>query len=94
MRLATPAKGSGSRDFEGSCCQISRTAFCSAVVVPSLHRIRNRGPRSWAVSFIRKRAEYLGAVVAPKREAAEAASVEPFSLDSWQRKRLVLTEIR
>jgi hypothetical protein len=62
--------------------------------VPSLHPIRNRGPCSWAVSLIRKRAEYLGAVVAPNREAAEAAAVEWFSLDSWQRKRLVLTEIR
>jgi len=43
-------------------------------------------------SLIRKRAEFLGRVQAPDREAAEPATIEEFKLNGEQRKRLVLQE--
>jgi hypothetical protein len=46
----------------------------------------------WRVSLIRKRAEFIGRVEAPDREAAETAAVEEFKLNDEQRKRLVLQE--
>jgi len=49
--------------------------------------------REWCASIIRKRMEALGRVAAADREAAEAAAVEEFHLNDWQRKRLVLQEV-
>jgi hypothetical protein len=48
--------------------------------------------RSWRVSILRKRGEYLGTVEAPDREAAEKAAVESFALDDDQRRRLVVQQ--
>jgi hypothetical protein len=46
--------------------------------------------RSWRVSIIRKRGQYLGTVEAPNVKAAEAAAVAEFGLSDEQRRRLVV----
>jgi hypothetical protein len=46
--------------------------------------------RSWRASL---RAEFLGHVEAPDREAAEAAAVERFDFTDEQWRRLVLQEV-
>jgi hypothetical protein len=48
--------------------------------------------RSWRVSIIRKRGQYLGTVEAPNEKAAEAAAVSEFALSDEQRRRLVVQE--
>jgi hypothetical protein len=48
--------------------------------------------RSWRVSIIRKRGQYLGTVEASNDKAAEAAAVAEFDLSEEQRRRLVVTE--
>jgi hypothetical protein len=45
--------------------------------------------RSWRVSTIRKRGQYLGTVEAPNEKAAEAAAVAEFDVSDEQRRRLV-----
>jgi hypothetical protein len=64
---------------------------------PRIRQSANSNPRaaasrSWRVSLIRKRAQFLGVVQAPSREVAEAAAVSVFSLTNEQRKRLVVQE--
>ena len=49
-------------------------------------------PRSWAVTLIKNRGVFLGYVEAPDREAAELMAAKAFTLDEWQRKRLVVRE--
>jgi hypothetical protein len=53
---------------------------------------RAAASRSWRASLIRKRAQVLGDVEAPSREAAEAAAVRAFNLTAEQRSRLVVQE--
>jgi hypothetical protein len=48
--------------------------------------------RSWRVSILRARGEYIGDVQAPDERAAEAAAVAKFNLDHEQRRRLVVQE--
>jgi hypothetical protein len=48
--------------------------------------------RSWRVSILRQRAQYIGTVKAPDARAAEAAAVKQFLLDDEQRKRLAVRE--
>ena len=48
--------------------------------------------RSWRVSIIRKRGQYLGTVEAPNEKAAEAAAVAEFDLSDEQRRRLVVSD--
>jgi hypothetical protein len=48
--------------------------------------------RAWRASLIRNRAQVLGEVQAPSREAAEAAAVREFNLTDEQRGRLVVQE--
>jgi hypothetical protein len=48
--------------------------------------------RSWRVSIIRKRGQYLGTVEASNDKAAEAAAVAEFDLSEEQRRRLLVTE--
>jgi hypothetical protein len=48
--------------------------------------------RSWRVSIIRKRGQYLGTVEAANEKAAEAAAVAEFDLSSEQRRRLFVQE--
>jgi hypothetical protein len=50
-------------------------------------------PREWRASIIRKRLQLLGRVVAPDREAAEAAAVQAFDLKDHERGRLVIQEV-
>jgi hypothetical protein len=46
--------------------------------------------RSWRVSIIRSKGEYLGSVEAPDRERAEAVAIKQFALDDDQRSRLLI----
>ena len=48
--------------------------------------------RSWSVSILRARAQYLGDVRAVDQKSVEAAAVLEFKLDQEQRKRLVVRE--
>jgi hypothetical protein len=48
--------------------------------------------RSWRVSIIRRRGQYLGTVEAHDAKAAEAAAVAEFDLNDEQRRRLVAQE--
>jgi hypothetical protein len=48
--------------------------------------------RSWRMSIIRKRGQYLGTVEAPNEKAAEAAAVAEFDLSDEQRRRVVVSE--
>jgi hypothetical protein len=61
------------------------------------HEDRQKKPaaaklRSWRVSIIRKRGQYLGTVEAPNEKAAEATAVAEFDLSQDQRRRLVVQE--
>jgi hypothetical protein len=59
---------------------------------PSSRKAAAEKLRSWRVSILRARGEYLGDVRAPDQRSAETAAVEEFSLDEEQRKRLVVRE--
>jgi hypothetical protein len=48
--------------------------------------------RSWRVSILRSRAEYLGIVQAADERAAEKAAIETFALDEDRRRRLAVRE--
>ena len=48
--------------------------------------------RSWAVTIILSKGEYLGSVEAPDRERAEAVAIKQFDLDEDQRSRLLIRE--
>jgi hypothetical protein len=56
------------------------------------NNLRAAASRSWRASLIRKRAQVLGDVEAPSREAAEAAAVRTFNLTDEQRSRIVVQE--
>ena len=49
-------------------------------------------PRSWAVTLIKNRGVFLGYVEAPDQKAAELMAAKAFTLDEWQRKRLIVRE--
>jgi hypothetical protein len=49
-------------------------------------------PRSWAVTLIKNRSVFLGYVEAPDEKAAELMAAKAFTLDEWQRKRLLVRE--
>jgi hypothetical protein len=46
--------------------------------------------RTWRVSILRQRAQYIGTVKAPDERAAEAVAVKQFLLEGDQRKRLAV----
>lgn len=48
--------------------------------------------RTWDVSLIRKRREFLGFIKAPDQQAAEVEAVKQFKLTDEQRKRLLILE--
>jgi hypothetical protein len=48
--------------------------------------------RSWRVSILRQRAQYLGTVEAPDERAAEATAIAQFDLSEDQRNRLAVRE--
>jgi hypothetical protein len=78
--------------------------YAPVLIAPLSIRIRRAGVqkslmsrasgklRSWRVSIIRKRGQYLGTVEAPNEKAAEAAAVAEFDLRDEQRRRFVLSE--
>jgi len=61
-----------------------------------MNRVRKKSGaaklRSWRVSIIRKRGQYLGTVEALNEKAAGAAAVAEFDLSDEQRRRLVVSE--
>jgi len=71
-----------------------RGAYVSAVSrrISPKKLLRPAKLRSWRVSIIRKRGQYLGTVEAPNEKAAEAAAVAEFDLSDEQRRRLVVSE--
>jgi hypothetical protein len=48
--------------------------------------------RSWRVSVLRARAQYLGTVYAPDESAAEARAIADFKIGADQRRRLIVRE--
>jgi hypothetical protein len=48
--------------------------------------------RHWRVSILRNRAQLLGFVEAPDRQAAEAAAAKQFNISEEQRTQLVVQE--
>jgi hypothetical protein len=48
--------------------------------------------RTWRVSILRNRVQFLGFVKAPDRQAAEAAAAKQFNISEEQRTRLVVQE--
>jgi hypothetical protein len=48
--------------------------------------------RNWRVAIMRSRAQQIGTVAAPDREAAEAEEVKAFGLSEDQRRRLMVWE--
>ena len=60
---------------------------------PSSDNPKAAASRRWRASLIRSKAQVLGDVRAPSREAAEAAAVQTFSLSPEQRNRLIVQEL-
>jgi hypothetical protein len=48
--------------------------------------------RTWRVSILRNRLQFLGLIEAPNRQAAEAAAAKKFKISEEQRTRLVVQE--
>ena len=48
--------------------------------------------RSWAITLIKNRGVFLGFVEAPDQKAAELVAAKAFTLNEWQRKRLLVRE--
>jgi hypothetical protein len=59
---------------------------------PSNTDPRGTASRSWRASLIDKRAQVLGDLQAPRREAAEVAAVQTFNLSPEQRGQPVVQE--
>jgi hypothetical protein len=63
---------------------------------PSCVRVSERSakkqPRSWAVTLIKNRSVFLSFVEALDEKAAELMAAKAFTLDEWQRKRLIVRE--
>jgi hypothetical protein len=55
-------------------------------------KVPAKKPRSWAITLIKNRGVLLGYVEAPDAEAAELEALQKFTLDEWQRKRLLIRE--
>jgi hypothetical protein len=60
---------------------------------PSSDNPKAAASRRWRASLIRSKAQVLGDVQAPNREAAEDATVRTFNLTTEQRNRLVVQEL-
>jgi hypothetical protein len=58
---------------------------------PSI-KVPAKNPRRWAITLIKNRGVLLGYVEAPDEKAAELAALQRFTLDEWQRKRLLIRE--
>jgi hypothetical protein len=55
-------------------------------------RVPVKKTRSWGITLIQSRGKFLGYVDAPDQKAAEMAAVKAFTLNEWQRKRLLVRE--
>jgi hypothetical protein len=93
-----PSKAVGGRPSPDSTRSRNRRYdFVAMSSRPRTRQLANNNPRaaasrSWRASLIRKRAQVLGDVEAPSREAAEAAAVRTFNLTDEQRSRIVVQE--
>jgi hypothetical protein len=77
--------------------RLDSPAPCIIYTPMSLRKAARKKPtaaklRSWRVSIIRKRGQYLGTVEAPNEKVAEAAAVAEFNLSDEERRRLVVQE--
>jgi hypothetical protein len=62
------------------------------VMSPAKKKIGAAKLRTWRVSILRNRVQFLGFVEAPNRQAAEAAAAKQFNISDEQRTRLVVQE--
>jgi hypothetical protein len=72
--------------------QCSRYATACAYPSASHYQSPRYSIPPWRASLIRNKAQVLGDVQAPNREAAEAVAVRTFNLSPEQRSRLVVQE--
>jgi hypothetical protein len=63
-----------------------------AVMSPAKKKTGTAKLRTWRVSILRNRVQFLGFVEAPNRQAAEAAAAKQFNIREEQRTRLVVQE--
>jgi hypothetical protein len=62
------------------------------VMSPAKKKIDTAKRRTWRVSILRNRLQFLGLVEAPNRQAAEAAAAKQFNISEEQRPRLIVQE--
>jgi hypothetical protein len=62
------------------------------VMPPAKKKTGTAKLRTWRVSILRNRVQFLGFVEAPDRQAAEAAAVKQFNISEEQRTRLIVQE--
>jgi hypothetical protein len=64
--------------------------------LPAIRSPKKKAPaaklRSWRVTILRNRAEFLGVVQAADELAAEKAAIEAFALDEARRRQLAVRE--
>jgi hypothetical protein len=63
-----------------------------AVMSPAKKKTGTAKLRTWRVSILRNRVQFLGFVEAPNRQGAEAAAAKQFNISEEQRLRLILQE--
>jgi hypothetical protein len=63
-----------------------------SVISPAKKKAGAAKLRTWRVSILRNRVQFLGFVEAPDRQAAEAAAAKQFNIREEQRTRLVVQE--
>jgi hypothetical protein len=63
-----------------------------AVMSPAKKKTGTAKLRTWRVSILRNRVQFLGFVEAPNRQAAEAAAAKQFNISEEQRLRLIVQE--
>jgi hypothetical protein len=87
-----------SREFDRSCCRWpSGWASLSnlggmPVMSPAKKKTSAAKLRTWRVSILRNRVQFLGFVEAPDRQTAEAAAAKRFNVSEEQRTRLNVQE--
>jgi hypothetical protein len=62
------------------------------VVSPAKKKTGTAKLRTWRVSILRNRVQFLGFVEARDRQAAEAAATKQFNIGEEQRTRLIVQE--
>jgi hypothetical protein len=63
-----------------------------SVMSPTKKKTGTAKLRTWRVSILRNRIQFLGFVEGPDRQAAEAAAAKQFNIREEQRTRLVVQE--